>query len=100
MRYSAKGTMFETKGSECFFHDDQDLEYVLGMVNTKVAENILLLLCPTLDYHEGPIGRIPVINDGKRHGVIIEIVNESILLSQADWDSFETSWDFKKHPMI
>lgn len=100
MRYSAKGVMFETKGSECFFRDNQDLKYVLGMVNTKVAGSVLSLMCPTLDFHEGPVGRIPVINDDERQEFINKLVDESILISQGDWDSFETSWDFKKHPMI
>ena len=100
MRYSPNGFLFESKGSVCFFNDKKDLEYVLGMLNSNVATELLLILAPTLDFHEGPIGRVPVINDENQRVSIKEIVDENIDISKNNWDSYETSWDFKKNPLI
>lgn len=99
MRYSEAGTMFETKGSECFFDDDKCLEIVLGAVNTKVVMLILSLLCPTLDFHEGPIGKIPIIMPEKEEK-LRQKVNDNIEISRLNWDSYETSWDFKRNPLV
>ena len=61
MRYSPVGFLFESKGSVCFPIDNQNLSYLLALLNTKIVEKLLLVLAPTVDYHEGPLGRIPVI---------------------------------------
>ena len=100
MRISPTGHMFETKGSVCFFDSDEHLYYVLGEVNTNIVYLLLQVLCPTVDFHEGPIGRIPVIIDEGKKGMVIETVKDCISLSISDWDSFESSWDFKRHPFI
>ena len=57
-------------------------------------------LAPTINFQAGDIANIPVIINEKRKGVINEIVEENIQIEEADWDSFETSWDFKRHPLI
>ena len=53
---------------------------------------------PTLDYHEGPLGKTPVII--KPNKKIEQLVERNIDLSRNDWDSFETSWDFQHHPLL
>ena len=58
------------KGSVCFPNDVDNLRYLLGIMNSKIVEKLLLVLAPTVDYHEGPLGRIPVIfNEGYRKKV-------------------------------
>lgn len=57
MRYSPKGFLFESKGSVCFMKDENNLLYILGLMNTSIVSNMLLVLSPTLDYHEGPMSR-------------------------------------------
>ena len=96
MRYSPKGFMFESKGSVCFVNDDNWLKYVIGFLNCKIVNQLLLVLSPTLDYHEGPLSRVPVI----KSELIDNKVSVSINLAKQDWDAFEASWDFKKHPLI
>lgn len=100
MRYSPRGHLFETKGSVCFFEQDKDKYYVLALMNTKVVYEILKVLTPTVDFHEGPIGRTPVIYDDKKAAKIIEVAQENISTSRTDWDAFETSWDFARHPIV
>jgi hypothetical protein len=57
MRYSPIGHLFETKGSVCFFNDKEKLLYCLGLMNSIIVNKMLLILCPTLDFHEGPVGK-------------------------------------------
>lgn len=100
MRYSPVGTLFETKGSVCFLKNENYLYYLLGLLNSNTVFWLLKILSPTLDFHEGPIGRIPVIFDNAKKREIDTLVTSNISLSRADWDSLETSWDFKRHPLI
>ena len=68
-------------------------------MSSNVVREILLILNPTLTFQTGDISNIPVIfkeNDFE----IISKVDSSIDLARTDWDSFETSWDFKKHPLL
>lgn len=99
MRYSPSGHIFETKGSMCFLDNLQLLYYVLGLMNSNVVDNLLRILSPTVDYHEGPVSRVPVIVDSSYFTHVTEMAKECVELSKEDWDSFETSWDFQRHPM-
>ncbi len=99
MRYCPSGYIFESKGAKCFFDFDNIL-YFLGLLNTHVAQEMLSFLAPTLDYHEGPVSKIPTIISNIEKPKIVELAMENVDISQADWDSFETSWDFKAHPFI
>jgi len=100
MRYSPVGHMFETKGSVCFPNNEGELFYLLGLTNTPIVSIILSVLSPTLDFHEGPLGKVPTILDCNYINKVSNIVEESICISKTDWDSYETSWDFKHHPLV
>ena len=100
MRYSPKGFIFESKGSVCLLKDKGNLYYILGLVNSKVVDELLLVLSPTLDYHEGPISRIPVVYEQGRKEKIDTLVECCVKECENDWDAFETSWDFKRHPLV
>ena len=100
MRYSPVGHMFETKGSVCFPNNEEELFYLLGLTNTPIVSIILSVLSPTLDFHEGPLGKVPTILDSNYMNKVSNVVEESICISKTDWDSYETSWDFKHHPLV
>jgi len=100
MRYSPIGFIFESKGSVCFMKNNDYLYYVLGLMNTKIVDSMLLILSPTIDYHEGPMSRVPVIFDIEKKDNIEVLVKNNVNLCKIDWDSFETSWDFKRHPLL
>lgn len=100
MRYSPVGHMFETKGSVCFPNNKSQLLYLLGMTNTPIVSAILSVLSPTLDFHEGPLGKVPAIIDENRIENVSELVENNIEISREDWDSFEASWDFEIHPLV
>ncbi len=76
------------------------LDYILGFVNGPIALYILNALNPTLNYQAGDIARLPIIVDDNKKSNVNQLVHRNIELSKTDWDSFETSWDFKKHPLI
>lgn len=100
MRYSPKGFLFESKGSVCFMKDKKNLLYLLGFMNSCVVESLLLALSPTLDYHEGPLSRVPVMFGEAIKEKIEFLVKENIELCKSDWDERETSWEFSKSPIV
>ena len=68
----------------------------LGLLNSDVALTILRMIAPTINFQAGDIARIPYMSTTDYS----QIVENNITLSQADWDSFETSWDFQHHPLV
>ena len=99
-RYSSHGFLFDTKGSTCYFSDRTKIPFVSALLNSVVANELLKILAPTLDYNAGSIAKIPVIWEENYCPQITKLFEEAVQLSKEDWDSFENSWDFKKHPLL
>lgn len=96
-RYSNK-SLSESAGMTLFISQDY-LLFCLGFLNSVVALFSLNVLNPTLNFTAGNIASLPLIISINKK-IIDSIVNENIVLSKSDWDSFETSWDFTTHPLI
>lgn len=99
VRWSDKGALFGS-GGYCAFVDVKLEKYILALMNNKVNSVFIKIVSPTLNYEVGHIKTIPVIMDENRHDGINQTVDDCISISRNDWDSFETSWDFAKHPLI
>jgi type II restriction/modification system DNA methylase subunit YeeA len=99
MRFSAAGAISETKGAMCFADSKDDLIYLLGFSNSCLVESFLKVFSPTLDFHEGPFGKLPFIKS-RESDTIKSLSNECVSLARADWDNFETSWDFRDQPLL
>lgn len=98
MRYMPAGHLFESKGAMCFADDERILMGLLAFSNTCLVNSLLTILSPSVDYHEGPFGRLPIIEmPTDEH---IEIAQEAVSIARDDWDSFETSYGFGRHPWI
>lgn len=97
-RYFDKSWLFETKGSVCFPENEIDNNIILGYLNSHLAYCFLQTLAPTLDYHEGPMGRIPYIQI--QNSEIDSLVSPNISISKSDWDAHETSWDFQENELV
>ena len=97
-RYKPMGHIFDVAGMSCFANDN--FEYLLGLCNSNVVMKILQVIAPTINYQCGDIANIPVLLEEEQKPFIDSTVHENITLSKADWDSFETSWDFQIHPLI
>ena len=99
IRYSKQGAICADKGQGLFAPKDLMI-YSCGLLNSAVAELYLSMISPTLDYNCGYIRLVPFINCEYEKSNIEKLVNKNICLSKTDWDSFETSWDFKEHPLV
>ena len=98
-RYFDKHWLFETKGSVCFPNNESENNIIMGYLNSSVIISFLQVLSPTLDYHEGPMGRVPYKNVADTE-TVNTIVSNNITLSKLDWDAHETSWDFAENPLV
>lgn len=96
-RYTPSSVLFGNGGPSCFFNNGK-LKYVLGLLNSVVTKDMMSYLAPTMNYGPDQISRVPV--KASNEDVVEQIVEENICHSKKDWDSFETSWDFKKHPLL
>ncbi|MDR2657194.1 MAG: BREX-1 system adenine-specific DNA-methyltransferase PglX, partial [Oscillospiraceae bacterium] len=95
MRYMPSGFAFDTC-APCLF-SSKDRTILLGFFNTKVAQAYMTIMSPTIHYTCGTLLSVPFI---RPETIIDVLVAANISLSRADWDAFETSWDFKRHPFI
>lgn len=99
VRFFDANFMFNVAGI-CAFPQLNIINYLLGLLNTKVVSCITVTINPTINMNAGDIAKVPVIIDEQQKSIIDNFVQENIDLSKKDWDSFETSWDFERHPLI
>lgn len=89
---------FDVGGSSIFLKDDLDLNYYLGLFNSVVFEKIQKITNPTINIQVKDIRLMPIIK--QNYEDVSGKVKSNISLTKEDWDSFETSWDFKRHPLL
>ena len=99
-RISDGGFVFDVGGSSGF-PSENDIEFLLAYLCSKVTVNFLKALNPTINFQVGDIKNLPIsyLSDENREK-IINLSKENIAIAKNDWDSFENSWDFKQHPFI
>ena len=95
-RLNGKGYLFDTKGPTMF---GEHLVYVCGFVNSIVFDYYNRMLCKQLTKSGDSVNLVPFCYDYHAKN-IEETIEATVSLSKYDWDSFETSWDFKKHPLL
>lgn len=98
-RVIPKGSIFSDAGS-AMFYEESLRNYLLGFLNTAIVAPLTKMLNPTVNLGVGDMLKIPFILDAESRSVVDKFVEDNIRLSKIAWDSFETSWDFKKHPLI
>lgn len=98
-RYSQEGFICDD-ASPAAFMEENNL-FVLSYLNSNFAANILALLSPTLNYQVGDISNLPIFNHSKDcfRDDLEDKITKLVSISRQDWDNFETSWDFKTHPL-
>lgn len=97
-RYRPVGSIFDVAGA-CMY-SESDLLFYIAFCNSKVAMLILEVLSPTLNYEGSHIAALPVESQQVDNPEIEMKATECVEISKEDWDSFETSCDFKRHPLI
>ena len=97
-RYYPDTFMFNVAGISYF--PQKHLKYILGLLNTPIVSNITQILNPTINMNAGDIAKVPIIISDEKEPTIRILVETVKNSSKHDWDSYETSWDFKKHPLL
>lgn len=98
MRFSPNGSIFETAGNTMFLR--KQLFYCLGFLCGKIPPIFLECINPTITITVGAISLLPIIINDVLTGIVEDKVKDNIYIAKTDWDSFETSWDFMKHPLM
>jgi type II restriction/modification system DNA methylase subunit YeeA len=99
VRYIPKGFIFDVNGMTLFAPKEK-LLYMLCLMCSKVALSFLEIINSTMAFQVGDIKRIPVIFNHTYLEKINKLGEENIKISKDDWDSVETSWDFRTSPLI
>ena len=99
VRYYDENFAFNVAGISCF-PEKHILKYLCGILNSKVVGKITKMLNPTLNMNVGDVAKVPIWFIEKEKSNVEEYVDSSIAISKKDWDSFETSWDFRHHSLI
>ena len=102
-RWFEDNFLFDGAGGSLFIaSEDLNEYYCVALLNSSPIRMILDIISPTLNYNENHIGSIPVLFEKVQENskFIEEKSKENIRISKEDWDSFETSWDFKRHPLV
>lgn len=100
VRYMPSGSIFDAKGSSGFVKKPAELLYYIGLCNSKVAMEFLSFLAPTMDYNAGAVAKLPIIKDDTVLEQVSCLVRRAIDISKQDWDSYEESWEFERHPLV
>ena len=98
VRYYSDCFMFNVAGISCF--PNEHLEYLLGLLNTKITSNITQILNPTINMNAGDVAKVPVVISHEDEPYVKSLVTSMIQSAKIDWNSFETSWDFKYQPLL
>lgn len=84
----------------CICNLGQNKNWALGFLNCSIAADVLSMLNPTLNMQARDIKALPVLISAEHQPAINSLVDNNVSISKTDWDSFETSWDFKRHPLL
>lgn len=100
-RYVSSGYLPEHAGN-CLYTNESMLALIQGIANSSIALFFMSLLSPSLNFNVGDVARIPIAkpSDCNQQNEIVNIVRALRHESKNDWDSFETSWDFKRNPLV
>lgn len=98
-RFKPAGHVFDVAGTSVF-SDAELLKYLQGACNSSVIMRVASMLSPTLNFEVGQIATYPIIQNEELEPSVDATVDSCRELSKEDWDSFEISWDFKRHPLV
>ena len=102
-RVKDQGELF-TSGAPTVFMSNQDSERALSIdlafLNSSIASELLDAINPTLNTTVGDVLSLPMPPSSALDTEVVDYADQSVSIADADWDSFETSLDFKRHPLV
>ena len=99
-RYAITGSIHDSTGPKFFCNNKSMVYTILALLNSKPAQNQLLLLAPTFHFREGPVSSVTYAVQREPQKEINRLAENATTISRFDWNSFETSWDFQCHPLL
>lgn len=99
IRYSNQGKLFDGRGSS-LFTGHENIFQILAFLCSTVAGYFLSIINQTMVFNVGDVAQLPIADEIVKNKHIGDVSTENIQLSKKDWDAFETSWDFKRHPLV
>lgn len=99
-RYYPVGYVFDHAAPSMFAQNGENVYYLLGLVNSSAINYILNIINPTINMGADTLRKIPFDEKKQNANQVVTVTKFNIELAKDDWDSFETSWDFKKHPLV
>ena len=96
-RYCGIGYVFAGKGPMCFSNDPSNTLSMCALMNSKPFAYFYRILSATMDFNQGTMRCIPYATGSEQNELY---TNQCIQSSKSDWDSYETSWDFKRNPLV
>lgn len=100
VKYKDSGSIFDDTSRLAFVEDESKLLYIIGFLCSNVCFEYLRILNPSMSFINSDLERLPIVFSQVHFEIIDDLVAQNIAISRTDWDSFETSWDFKTHPLI
>lgn len=97
-RVLPEDSTFDKGGSSIFIKNDDEFNYILGLLNSNLFFEIVKLFNPTLNFQVKDIRSMPLVIEKKE--LINGIVEKCCDISNNDWNDYETSYNFEKHPFI
>lgn len=99
-RYYAPGFIPNMAGLALYPKGGGDCLPLLAFLNSSIVTEFIKVTNPTLNVPPGCVSSIPKAEEiGDKAGIITR-ARQCVVFSKTDWDSFETSWDFKRHPLL
>ena len=99
IRYYPMGFVFDIAGSSVFVNDEEKLYQLLAFLGSEVVVYALQIINPTMNYQAGNVKQLPLYDEVFQNQDIGRFAKENVMISKADWDSYETSWNFKRNPL-
>lgn len=99
-RLYPEGFIFDSGANGLFAYDPSNQNYLAAFLNSKIANDLLRIINPTVNTGAGTVNVVPIKMDEELKSRVNELVESALTISKTDWDSFETSWEYQKHPLI
>lgn len=99
VRYYDEHFTFNSAAPSCFPAAKNRL-YLLGLLNSVVAQSFARALNPSLNLNPGDLANLPVIINESIRPQVESLAQANLDLVKADYNDQETSPDFTAHPLL
>lgn len=100
VKYKRPGYVFDDTSRSAFPNNMRYLKYIIGLLCSNVTFEYLKVLNPTMSFTNGDLVRLPIRIEEQKIAFVSELVDRNVTISKDDWNSYETSWDFKRNPLV